>query len=529
MRDGPGPRSNNDGNNASQLAPVGGESLGQKQTQQPGLVPAPSIPHIGVLSFEQAQQHHRRALTTLPKTDPHPDTPIFLPTPPTINYPPALTRTATAASTTGKSKNSRYSANIANVDQHHYGDNTDALAALTFLEHEVDAVPRLPRQERRVPASEAEAVTAAIPRPGKGGGANGKYRRVVQDAWAESSDEEEEAEEEDDEDLVSDGDCVFPTTPSFRDTGLVLISFRIGDQDGRYHQQVPGTPGPSTFRRPSEHYANPTRSQGFDIHMPPLQPQGQGHPRPPYDFPTPGTARQTIWSQALENEGAQNESDPQRETFVQVEPSDTMAKAFVPHGLLYAGLMDRQERSAKLRKEVVKETGASPMNIPTEPFPPQTGFLGAIPAHEPDRRRKGGIGVALTERDRQERPVEERQRKRGDIRNGSTYGSQFGPGPNPMIANLMMMGMNPMTSTQQQVFAAQQAATEAYQQTMMSFGQNVGQSRAGGDELGGSMGGMGGPVVTGQFDPRMLQMGTPMVGIMGMNMDMGPVSQMMIE
>jgi len=236
-----------------------------------------------------------------------------------------------------------------------------------------------------------------------------------------------------------------------------------------------------------------------------------------------------------------------------------MTKAFALHGLLSAGMQDRQERSAKRQEEVAKETGASLVNVPMKPLPPQTGLLGAVSAHERERKREGGIGAALTERERDRRMAEERQRKLDDfqkqqlemVQNGSMYGSQFSPGFNPMMGNPMMMGMNPMMGgwgfnpmmgNQQQMFAAQQAAAQAYQQAMMTFGQGMGQSQAGGDGLGGMGGGMGGmgnpgmlnpmatgqqglsPMMTGQFDPRMSMMGMPM---MGMGMGMVPMNPMM--
>lgn len=167
------------------------------------------------------------------------------------------------------SNSDRYPANMANVNQHqNYDDNSDALAALTFLERdEANAVPKPPKpprfQEKTSPPSEPVTLAydtppvhvipsdsrddvsrdsgsyegkyrssfapskqatqrlaktqaqqaahqAAAHRPGKSGGASGKgKRRARQDGWAESSDEEEEEEEEeDDEDVDSDGDPV---------------------------------------------------------------------------------------------------------------------------------------------------------------------------------------------------------------------------------------------------------------------------------------------------------------------------------
>ena len=88
-----------------------------------------------------------------------------------------------------------------------------------------------------------------------------------------------------------------------------------------------------------------------------------------------------------------------------------MTKAFAPHGLLSAGLQDKQDRSAKRQEELARETGASLINVPNKPPPPQTGLLGAVTAHERERKREGGLGATLTERERERRLAEERQRK----------------------------------------------------------------------------------------------------------------------
>jgi len=211
------------------------------------------------------------------------------------------------------------------------------------------------------------------------------------------------------------------------------------------------------------------------------------------------------------------------------------------------------------REEVAKETGASLVNVPTKPPPPQTGPIGAVSAHERERKREGDLGASLTARERDRRLAEERQRKLDDlqkqqlemVQNGSMYGPQFGAGFNPMMANPMMMGMNPMMggwgynpmmgSSQQEMFAAQQAAAQAYQQAMMSFAQNIGQIQVEGEGAGGVGGGMGiggmgspgmlSPMATDQqglnpmmTDPRMSMMGMPMVGI---GTGMGPMNPMM--
>ena len=251
-----------------------------------------------------------------------------------------------------------------------------------------------------------------------------------------------------------------------------------------------------------------------------------------------------MWSQVLERDPAAVTESNSRDTFVQIEPpSQTMTKAFAPHGLLSAGLQDKQDRSAKRQEELARETGASLINVPNKPPPPQTGLLGAVTAHERERKREGGLGATLTERERERRLAEERQRKLDEFQRmqldqmqqgGSMYGGMGMPqyaGFNPMMGNPMMMGMNPMMTggwgfpgmmNPQHMFAAQQAA-QAYQQAMAAFS-------TAGSQVGGEPGGVPpmNPMMTGgmPFDPRMSMMGMPMMspsmtGMGGMNQGMG--------
>ena len=281
-------------------------------------------------------------------------------------------------------------------------------------------------------------------------------------------------------------------------------------------------------------YPDPQRRQ------PSPQPQGRGQS----EYLQPGAARQNMWSQVLERDPAALPESNSRDTFVQIEPpSQTMTKAFAPHGLLSAGLQDKQDRSAKRQEELARETGASLINVPHKPPPPQTGLLGAVTAHERERKREGGLGATLTERERERRLAEERQRKLDEFQRmqldqmqqtGSMYGGMGMPqfaGYNPMMGNPMMMGMNPMMSggwgypgmmNPQHMFAAQQAA-QAYQQAMAAF--STAGSQVGGD--GGNVPQMN-PMMTGamSFDPRMSMMGMPMLspsmtGMGGMNPAMG--------
>lgn len=265
-----------------------------------------------------------------------------------------------------------------------------------------------------------------------------------------------------------------------------------------------------------------------------------------------------------------------KDTFVQVDQSESMTKAFQPQGLLSAGLQDKEDRSAKRQEELARETGASLINVPNKPPPPQTGLLGAITAHERERKREGGVGATLTEKERDRRLAEERQRKLDDLQrqqldqmsqgNGGgaydLYGQQQFPGigqqfdprmsMNPMMLNPYMAGGFPMMpfANPQQMMAAQLAAQQAYQHAMMSFSQSGGSqmgdntSRVGATPMGtpgtnaspmqGGMGASASPMQTGMMvspasampggmmDPR-LSMMSPMA-LMGMNpMVMNPM------
>ena len=277
----------------------------------------------------------------------------------------------------------------------------------------------------------------------------------------------------------------------------------------------------------------------------PTDQYSESHPRSHYDqgqqfrqqsdAPMPGAAQQNVWSQVLQpgqNPAELNNSN--RDTFVQIEPpSQTMTKAFAPQGLLSAGIQDKEDRSAKKQEEIARESGASLINVPNKPPPPQTGLLGAITAHERERKREGGVGAALTEREREKRMAEERQRKLDEFQRqqlemaqsgaGSMYQQPQFTGYTPMMGNPMMMGMNPMITgmmgyppvmpafaNPQQMFAAQQAAAQAYQQAMMTFSQAG--SHAGD---GGGMAPLN-PMMTGgamsMYNPHMPMMGIPLMG-----------------
>ncbi|KAG6813944.1 hypothetical protein H0H92_005199 [Tricholoma furcatifolium] len=451
--------------------------------------------------------------------------------------------------------------------------------------------------ERKAKAQAQQAAhQIAAQRPGRANG-TGKRMSKVAGAWNESSEEEEEDdEEEDDDDADSDAEPSLANKQNPASTSSStslqqrqqLPGEQIGEQPQQYShlrppRSLPQVPGHNLH----EEYNPPPRRMVPDQYSaaggpPPRMLQDGTQIRTQADFPQPGAARQTVWSQVLDPGRTANvttEAPRNNDTFVQLEPSETMTKAFTPQGLLSAGMQDKQDRSAKRQEELARETGASLINVPNKPPPPQMGLLGAITAHERERKREGGVGAALTEREREKRMAEDRQRRFDEHQRqqldqmqqgGSMYGGQFPAyGMNPMMMMNPMMGMNPMMTgggmnpmmtggmapmmtgqmgfpgmmpgfNPQQFFAAQQAA-QAYQQAMMAFsvaGSQVGGDAAGGaaplnpNMTGGGMAGnmsmtgnmgMGGPMMG--FDPRMSMMGMPMMGQMApMGMQMTGMS-----
>ena len=499
-----------------------------------------------------------------------------------------------------------------------YDDNADALAALTFLETHEEPAPLPERTPATSPHGESspqpsethhypstfapskqaterkakaqalqEASYAATHLPGKPNG-NIKKREKDQGAWAESSDEEEEDEDEDEDEDGSDDER--PTTqlrqpqpvPASDPRASVYPSAQPGPQgppsmagDGHAQRQIRTLPLPPSKTGGTsrlivtifialcrlfcidhqDHHQNHPRvasSQYDDRPRTHVGDEPRGHTMNPHLV-----ARQSVWSTVLDpNPRPRNTTG--KDTFVQVEDSETMTKAFQPQGLLSAGLQDKEDRSAKRQEELARETGASLINVPNKPPPPQTGLLGAITAHERDRKREGGVGATLTEKERERRLAEERQRKLDELQRQQldqmsqgggqgafdAYGQQsfpgFAPGfdprmsMNPMMLNPYMAGGFPMMpfGNPQQLMAAQMAAQQAYQQAMMTF------SQAGGSQMGENMSPVGAPPAGASpqmgsspmqggmmgMDPRMsMGMNPWMGGGMGMGMGMNPM------
>ncbi|KAG6821295.1 hypothetical protein H0H93_000155 [Arthromyces matolae] len=430
--------------------------------------------------------------------------------------------------------------------------------------------------ERKAKAQAQQvAHQLAVQRPGR---ANGKRQSQAAGAWNESSEEEDDDDngdddddDDDDDDADSDADPSIPNKESSVASSTSLPQRQNPTESQQIYahlrppRSLPQVPGNGY----QEDYNLSQRNQ-YSAPIPPRMLQDGIQIRSQAEFPQPGAARQNVWSQVLDpNRGVNVEPQRNNDTFVQLEPSAAMTKAFTPQGLLSAGIQDKQDRSAKRQEELARETGASLINVPNKPPPPQMGLLGAITAHERERKREGGVGAALTEREREKRVAEDRQRRFDEHQRqqldqmqqgGSMYGYPAYGGMNPMMMMNPMMGMNPMGGMNpmmagggmapmmtgqmgypgmmagfnpQHFFAAQQAA-QAYQQAMMAF--SVAGSQIGGDNTGGAQPlnpAMTGGNMTGNmssnipgnmgFDPRTSMMGMPMMG----QMPMAPMNMQM--
>lgn len=145
--------------------------------------------------------------------------------------------------------------------------------------------------------------------------------------------------------------------------------------------------------------AQPQQQRQSSYQQQQQQQQHQAQPQPP----APPAQRQTVWNANFSAEHGMPEPSKSGKFVELEEPSVQLTKAFAPHGLLQAGMQDKEDRSAKKQEELARETGSSLINVPQKPPPPQTGLLGAVAAHERDRKNAGGIGATLTDREREKR------------------------------------------------------------------------------------------------------------------------------
>ncbi len=207
--------------------------------------------------------------------------------------------------------------------------------------------------------------------------------------------------------------------------------------DSPAQQSTPGSGSPAgtVARAPHGGAANPARASIFSNHL--------------------GSQHVDLASQAGPGMTT-SPSTPQaggRQTFVQLSPEEqpgSMTAIFQPHGLLQAGAQEKMERSAKVQEAEARQQGVHLVNVPNKPPPPQAGLLGAISAHERDRKSAGGFGATLTERERERVNAERRQREEEAFRQQQQMAMQqmgMGSPPpgsmSPFMNPYMMWGMMP--------------------------------------------------------------------------------------
>ncbi|KAL7423905.1 hypothetical protein Q5752_001490 [Cryptotrichosporon argae] len=353
----------------------------------------------------------------------------------------------------------------------------------------------------------------------------GGRRAAAADTWSGSSDEEDDDDEIDEaaENILvqrptpgpaqRSNSRALPPVPrpvERTSTGASLgdvppepsISSHAHDRHASDHSQDPRASAYGSDPRASGYSQDPRGSRYSP--QPQAYTNGQRHssyaqPAPPPQAALVSNPRASVWNANFSVE--HGHAAPASGKFVDLdEPGAQLTKAFAPHGLLQAGLQDREDRSAKKQEELARETGSSLVSVPSKPPPPQTGLLGAVAAHERDRKHAGGIGATLTDRDRERRLAEDRQRKIEELqRQQMEHMAQFGASggfpqypqfPYPQMPQMPQIpGYSPYMSPpgynpaqQQAMYAAQLAYTQAYQHAMYSMSAAGSQAGTPGDE-----------------------------------------------
>lgn len=275
-------------------------------------------------------------------------------------------------------------------------------------------------QDRR---AKAEALAAEQDRAKRvPGGGKRTGPAVKKEEWMESDSDEDEDEEEQSPEvprraLANRGDehdgldrsgsraRALPTIP-----GRGNAEYPSVDQE-RYDQQRPHSRSPNPQTQNRDSYADRDRMSMAPPRSQYEQRPGQGRTPPPnqqqqrqqrQQQQQATQNRQSVWNANFAADHGMTENKTGK--FVEMEdPAAQLTKPFAPHGLLQAGLQDREDRSAKRQEELARETGTSLINVPSKPPPPQTGLLGAVAAHERERKNAGGIGATLTDRERERR------------------------------------------------------------------------------------------------------------------------------
>ncbi|TKY89595.1 hypothetical protein EX895_001380 [Sporisorium graminicola] len=354
---------------------------------------------------------------------------------------------------------------------------------------------------------QAQAHQEALSRPGRAGANRPKGMR--RPGWVDDSEEEEEEEEDDEEEEEER-------------SSRVVQAAGAGRSAASSSRAAPGTESPVNLADSvgSLGRGNEATSQGAPGNFP-RSVSGYGasfvggsRSDSPGQTPARGAVpthpsiqayqRQSMFNShlaAAHGDDSRSNTPPQgpivrdRQTFLQLNPEDqpgAMTTVFTPHGLVQAGAQDKAERSAKAQEAEARATGRNLVNVPNKPPPPQAGLLGAITAHERDRKGAGGFGATLTERERERVAAERRQREEDALRQQQQQAQQ-----QQMQQMQQMAYFNPMMY-QQMMMSGMMGGMGMMGMGMPQMGGGFGGSQMGGG--GSQIGGMGGG-----FDPMMAQ------------------------
>lgn len=269
-------------------------------------------------------------------------------------------------------------------------------------------------QERKLAAqAQAKAQQDALAKPGRPDGAkSNRMSKGPRHAWGDDDEEEGDDDDDDDEEDESVG---VPAAVS--GAGRLLPQQQHDDHRNRTTQQ----PSTQVQQQQELHLQQPQQQHGHPSYYQ-QQSSNAGRTYPYNNAPLAGQPHLAA-GQANSARGsspaASHDSVPRSHTFVQLnqgEQPGPITTAFQPQGLLQAGDQDKQERSAKQQEAEARAMGGHLVGVDSRPPEPQAGLLGAISAHERDRKKEGGLGATLTERERERVAAERRQREEDMVR-----------------------------------------------------------------------------------------------------------------
>ncbi|SJX64193.1 uncharacterized protein SRS1_14848 [Sporisorium reilianum f. sp. reilianum] len=355
---------------------------------------------------------------------------------------------------------------------------------------------------------QAQAHQEALSRPGRAG-AN-KPKGMRRPGWVDDSEEEEEEEEDDEEEEEERPSRIVPSAGAARSAASssrgapgtespVNLADSVGSL-GRGNEAASQAAAGNFPRSVSGYGASVVGGSRSD--SPGQSPARGAIPTHPS---IQAYQRQSMFNShlaAAHGDDSRSNTPPQgpivrdRQTFLQLNPEEqpgAMTTVFTPHGLVQAGAQDKAERSAKAQEAEARATGRNLVNVPNKPPPPQAGLLGAITAHERDRKGAGGFGATLTERERERVAAERRQREEDALRQQQQQVQQ----QQQMQQMQQMAYFNPMMY-QQMMMSGMMGGMGMMGMGMPQMGGFGGSQMGGGG--GSQMGGMGGA-----FDPMMAQ------------------------